>query len=418
MPTPLLTRVVPTTPATRTIALATLVNTVGGGMLMPLSALYFTAVVGLPVAQVAVVLGVAAFAGMLSGVPWGHLADRVGARRVLVWLLFGMGVLTACLLAVGEIWSYALVMLGLRVLDRGVAGVAAALIAVAVPGAAERTRARALLRSIMFTGLAVGTGLSAVIVTLGSGTAARVGIVADAVTCVAAGLVYLRLPARPPGTRAQRTSPWRALRDRPFVALVASFAVLGMYGSTLGFAMPLWVAGSTDVPPYAIPAAFVVNTVAHMLAQVPIARRITTRDGAVRAAVVGGVAPAVACLLLAATAWLTPVPAMVVLGMAILCGLFGGLCSANAQFYLSTELAPENAQGQYQGLVSSGTALSAMLAPGVLTALPLERGTAGWVVLAVLFAAAGIGVVGVVRWAGRRTVLAVVAPSPHSRLPR
>ncbi|GLZ81556.1 MFS transporter [Actinorhabdospora filicis] len=397
MPAALLRRVVHERPEIRVIAAASLANTVGAGMLMPLSAIYFTGVVGLPVAQVALALGVASCAGMLAAVPLGHLGDRLGARNVLVGLLLGIGAIIACYLLVDSIWLYAPLVTAAQILDRGVAGVAAALIAEAVPGAAERTRARAHLRSVVYTGLAIGTGLSALVLALGDATAARIGIAADAATCVLAALLYLRLPARPPHPAGPRPSPWRAVRDLPYLGMIALFSVLGVVVTMTTFALPLWISADTAIPRVAIPAVFVANTAANMLAQVPVARRVGSRAAAVRAAVIAGAALAVACLLLAATAGTPPLAASALLAGAVAAMLTGSLCANNALFYLSTDLAPADAQGQYQGLVAAGTALAAMIGPGVLTALPLARGAAGWAVLAAVFAAAGIGVAATAR---------------------
>src|SRR4051812_32554518 len=73
--------------AVRQLALVTLVNTTGNGIFFTLSALYFTRIVGLSVAQVGVGLGIAAFAGLFGGIPLGHLADRRGPREVMAVLL-------------------------------------------------------------------------------------------------------------------------------------------------------------------------------------------------------------------------------------------------------------------------------------------------------------------------------------------
>src|SRR3954469_2906974 len=95
-----LSRLVPTPGPVRALALVTLVNTTGNGVFFTLSALYFTRIVGLSVAEVGLGLGIAAFAGLLAGVPVGHLADRRGPREVMVVLLGIVTVLAFLLLFV------------------------------------------------------------------------------------------------------------------------------------------------------------------------------------------------------------------------------------------------------------------------------------------------------------------------------
>lgn len=50
---------------------------------MASAVLFFTRSVGLPLAQVALGMGIAAFVGMLAGIPVGHLADRRGRARFI-----------------------------------------------------------------------------------------------------------------------------------------------------------------------------------------------------------------------------------------------------------------------------------------------------------------------------------------------
>ena len=93
-------RLVPEPGPVRSLALVTLVNTTGNGIFFTLSALYFTRIVGLSIAEVGLGLGIAAFVGLLAGVPVGHLADRRGPREVMVALLLVVAVLAFLLLFV------------------------------------------------------------------------------------------------------------------------------------------------------------------------------------------------------------------------------------------------------------------------------------------------------------------------------
>src|SRR5690606_5676881 len=71
-------------PVLRVLALATAVMTLGRGVFLALTVLYFTLIVGLSAFEVAVVLTVSSRVGALSSVAAGHLADRFSARRLFV----------------------------------------------------------------------------------------------------------------------------------------------------------------------------------------------------------------------------------------------------------------------------------------------------------------------------------------------
>ncbi len=57
----------------RTLALSTLLGRVANGVLMVVSVLYFHRVAGLSIPEIGLGLTLAGFAGLLSGVPLGHL---------------------------------------------------------------------------------------------------------------------------------------------------------------------------------------------------------------------------------------------------------------------------------------------------------------------------------------------------------
>ncbi|MFD0597519.1 MFS transporter [Catellatospora coxensis] len=94
----------------RVIALATFVNMVGTGVFMTSAALFFTRSVGLPLAKVALGMGVAALVGMLAGMPVGHLADRRGPREIYLITLLVRAVSMASLVFVHTFWLFVVVV--------------------------------------------------------------------------------------------------------------------------------------------------------------------------------------------------------------------------------------------------------------------------------------------------------------------
>jgi MFS family permease len=97
------------------------------------------------------------------------------------------------------------------------------------------------------------------------------------------------------------------------------------------------------------------------------------------------------------SAWI----AVVVLVAAAFTHVLGELLQAAGSWGLSFALAPEHAQGQYQGAFDMGYALASIAAPIVVTTLTVGWGAPGWLLLGAMFAVAGALVPPVARWAER-----------------
>ncbi len=88
----------------RVLIAASFVNRVGNGLFNAASALYFTLVVGLPAMQVGAALTIAGVIGLCAGIPGGHLADRRGARTIMMLALAVQAMSMAALVLV-ESWA-------------------------------------------------------------------------------------------------------------------------------------------------------------------------------------------------------------------------------------------------------------------------------------------------------------------------
>ena len=93
-------RLLPPRGVQRQLAAILFVDRSGTGIYFTLSALYFTRIVGLSTIQVGSGLSIAAVASIFVGVPMGHLADRIGARNLMVAGQAGSALASAALLLV------------------------------------------------------------------------------------------------------------------------------------------------------------------------------------------------------------------------------------------------------------------------------------------------------------------------------
>ncbi|WP_406036838.1 MFS transporter [Micromonospora sp. NBC_00898] len=405
-------RLLPEPGPARTLALSTLVNTVGRGTWLTVSALFLTRSVGLTVAQVGLGLTITALVSLVASTPMGYLADRYGPRGIQLAALLASAACTAALVAVRSFPTFLVVGMLMAVADAASRGARGALIAGAVP-ADQRVRTRAYLRAVTNVGISVGA------VTAGVGIAAdtRAGYVAlillNCVTYLVAAAILLRLPVVPPVPAPAHGPRLIALRDRPFLAFTVLDGLMSVHFGLLNIALPLWIAEHTTAPHWLISACMLVNTVMVVLFQVRASRGTEDLAGAARAARRAGAIIAVACALFAASGGMsTPVAVALLLAGAFV-HVIGELWHAAAGWGISFGLAPAHAQGQYQGAYGMGMQLGGMVAPVVVTTLAVGWGVPGWLLLGGTFLLLGLLVPPVVGWARRsRPAEPAVAPVP------
>ncbi|MEU5787127.1 MFS transporter [Micromonospora purpureochromogenes] len=393
-------RLLPEPGPARTLALSTLVNTVGRGTWLTVSALFLTRSVGLSVREVGVGLTVTALVSLIASTPMGYLADRHGPRGIQLAALVASGVFTAALVTVRSFPTFLVVGVLMAVADAASRGARGALIAGAVP-ADQRVRLRAWLRAVTNVGISVGAVVAGVGLAADTRGAYVALILLDCVTYLLAAVVLLRLAPVPPVPAPTHGPRLIALRDRPFLAFTVLDGLMSMHFGLLNIALPLWIADHTTAPHWLISACMLVNTVMVVLFQVRASRGTEDLRGAARAARRAGVVIAVACALFAASAGVpTPVAVALLLAGALV-HVVGELWHAAAGWGISFGLAPARAQGQYQGAYGMGMQLGGMVAPVVVTSLAVGWGAPGWLVLGGLFLVLGALVPPVVRWAAR-----------------
>lgn len=382
----------------RQLALATLVNTAGRGIFLTLSVLYFTRVLGFTALQVGAGLSLAAIFGFLGGIPMGHLADRRGAREVLIGLLLLQSACTALVLLVQTYWQFVVMVSVVAFLRSGVGAVRSGLIAGLVQGS-RRSATRAYLRSITNIGITVGTGIAAIALHFDTRGAYMTVMFVDAAAFAVSALMMLRLPHVPPASREAPVSMWLATRDLPYVAVTFATGLLVMHYWIIEMALPLWVVEHTDAPRWAVSVLMVLNTAGIVLFQVLVASRLGSLAAARRGVLLSGVVLLLACGVLGHADDVGPWLALAVLATGALLHVVGELVQAGAGFTIGFDLAPDHAQGQYQGLYGMSWSLTSLIAPPVMALLPLGLGTLGWWILGGLLLGSALLLAVTMRWA-------------------
>ncbi|MFJ8016993.1 MFS transporter [Streptomyces sp. NPDC096339] len=386
--------------AERVLILASFVNRVGNGLFNTASALYFTLVVGLPAAQVGAALTVAGLVGLLAGIPGGRLADRRGPRTVMMLALAVQASAMAALVLV-ESWSGLTVVATVDQLAAAVGGAAWGALVGRV-GTDRPALFRAKLRTYVNLGVVLGTAGAGFAVAANSRTAYVVLILGNAASFALCSLLLLLLPDYEPLAPPARARRRPALADRPYVTFTVLYGAMGLQYATVSLLLPIWISEHTNAPRWTVVAVSAINSGVCVLLQTRIGSRIETpRDGG-RAFRTAGLLFLLSCPMMALTAHTPGWAAALLVVVAIFVHSLGEIWESSAGFALGFGLAPEHAQGEYQGLLGLGFSGGQALAPAILTTIVLGAGTAGWLLLGGFFAAVGAAGPALERW-GTRT---------------
>jgi MFS family permease len=376
--------------ASRILAIATFVNTLGNGLFFTASALFLTRSVGLSVRQVGVGLTIAGLVGLLANVPAGRIAEIAGPREVLAITCVFAAVFMAGYGFVHTFPVFLVIACGELVSTNAANAVRNGLIATAIP-AEDRVRTRAYMRSVTNLGIGIGSALAGIALHFDTRTAYLTLIYVDAFSFVATAFLVMRLPHVRPLPRVIGDGPQLvAVRDRPYLAIVAMNSLLCIHNGLLEIAVPLWIVRHTAAPRIMVAAIFVLNTAMCVVFQIRASRGIDDIASSGKALRRCGVLFLVSYSLYAAAAGRSPTVAVVILVVAELFHVTGELYQAAGSWGYGYLLAPELLQGQYQGLFSMSYAVSGMLAPVIAATVVIGLGWPGWLVIGVVLAVVGI----------------------------
>lgn len=409
--------ILPAAGSARRLGVLTLIQSLGLGVFLTSSAVFFTRTVGIPAQRVGLALSVAGLCGLACTVPIGRLADRLGAARVLTanFLLAAVGFTTYCL--VDGFAAFLAVACALAVLETS-AGALQASLTDALVGEAERVRVSAQMRSLFNLGFLGGAALAGAAIAAGTSTALYATVLANAALQLVsvAVLLGMRLPASTgPRATAAAGAPGgvlrsAALRDVRYVAVALVCGALELYHPLLTVGLPLWIVTGTDAPALLVSGLLILDTVLVLLFQVRISRGARTPAGAARMLRWAGWALGASCLVFAASGGHGALlDSAALLGGALVLVL-GELYQASASWGLSFGLAPAGRQGEYQAVFSLGRGLQQFAGPWLMTSLVVGAAATGWLVLAALFALLGLAAPPLVR--GLEKARARTAPAP------
>jgi MFS family permease len=376
-----------------------LIDSVGTGLFLAGSALFFIRVLELSTVQVGIALSLSGMAGLLFSVPLGRFADRVGGRRVLLALYLYRGLGFLGYLVVHDFTTVLLVACLLGVGERATGPVVQALVG-AMDEAESRVRTMAAVNAVRNIGFSIGTLLATAAIAAHSPTAFRGLVLANAVSFFLAALLLTRTPA--PVTRPARRStprPYVRVQDPRYLLLTALNSIIVLHTVVLSVGLPLWIVTRTDAPAVLVGAVMTVNTVLAIVLGMCLGRGSEGIPAAATRQNRAGWCLAACCLLVAPTGHVHAVGASLLLLAAALPLTLGEVWQSLGGWGLSYALSPEHQRNYYLSVYGLGPAVATVVGPAVLTTAVLGGGPVGWLGLGGVFAAAGLAVRAVARTA-------------------
>jgi MFS family permease len=376
------------------------VDSIGTGLFLTVSVLFFTRFAGLSAGSVALGLSLAGLAAMIGAVPLGSLGDRFGHRRVWVLLTVVQMVVFAAYPFVRTFPEFVTLATVASLAEVGGSPLRGAFLS-RIAGPEQRVRARAYNQAVYNAGWALGA--------LGAGVALGVGtraayvslVLADAASFAVAAVILLTLPDAPPAPKGPSARPRSVLRDSRYLAFCVLNGLLMTYGAILTVGLPLWIVRRTHAPAWTVAGTFLISTLLVVTLQVRASRGLDTVPGAARGARRAGALLLAACLVFACTGLLPAPAAVVVLGAGCVLLALGEMLQSAGAWSLSYGLAPEDRQGEYLGAFAMGTRIYDSLGPILVASAILGLGQFGWVLLGLLYAGLGLALSVAARWAAR-----------------
>jgi MFS family permease len=392
-------RVLPQDGAQRALIPATFVNFLGNGLFNTASVLYFTLVVHFSAAQVGLGLTTAGLVGLTGGIPVGTLADRRGPRAITAVTFAVQAASMTAFLAIHSVLAFTLVACVDRLAYSANNAARGGLIARV--GGADPATFRFKLRAFSNAGVVFGTLGSGIAIEIGTHAAYAALIGANALSDVVAALFVLRIPSYPPILRPREHPGLGVLADRPFVTFAAIDGAMGLQYQAISLLLPLWIAFHTRAPHWTVAAAAALNALVCVVLQTRVGRTVDSPDSGGRAFRRAGLFFLVSCPVIALSADLPGRLAVLVIIAAICVHSLGEIWQSCANIAVGFGLAPDHAQGQYQGALGLGFDAGQALAPILLTTVVLGLGQGGWVLLGGFFATLGSLGPAVTGWAQR-----------------
>ncbi|MEO3791244.1 MFS transporter [Nonomuraea sp. B10E15] len=385
---------------------AIIIDSIGTGVFVPVSMLYFLATTPLTLVQVGAALTTAGLLAVPAGPLIGGLVDRYGAKPVLQAANLAQALGFAGYLVVDQPWQIA-ICAWLNSAGRAVSfscyGVTVT--ALATPG--QRERWFGVLGSVRNLGYALGGLLSAVAVSVGTDGIYAGIVIVNALSYVTAFVLMRAVPNVRPEAGQDAAGGWvRVLRDRRYLSLVAHQLCFAISLFVLNIAIPVYAVDVLGLPGWTAGMVFTLNTLMVGFGQGIVLGWLSGRIRS-RVLIAGHACFAAGYLLFLAAdhvAALALAVGVVLLGAGSY--TFGEMLGGPITSTIAAESAPEALRGRYLALNQLAVTVAGAVAPAALSSLLSTGAAATWLTLV------GVSVLG----AALATTIGRVVPAARSRI--
>jgi MFS family permease len=400
------------------LIVALLVDSLGNGLFLPLSLIFFTELTDVRLALLGVLISVANAFTLPIPIWAGSLADRYGALPLVIGaqLLQGVGYLSYNWVEgpIGIFLASALIAIGVRFFWSTVF-TAVSDFADGSPWTVSKDTWFAWTSMARTAGIGVG-GLVAGLAIADGRTSAYHLIAYSTAGCffVAAASLWLfvRIPVRAgtgAGTEQETDSAGyrQVLRDRPFLIFIAINTVFAMTSMMLALGLPTFLLEGLAAPRWLSSVILVANTIVLAVFAAPVVKRLAHYRRTRTITVAAGLW-ALWCLLFALL-----MPGHLSLMLPLLVGavaLFtlGELLHAPVSMALASAMAPTQTRGRYLAVFQYSFTFAGLISPVFFTSLFEIHRSLPWIVL---------GAVNVIALFATRSLERVVAPAALRDLP-
>lgn len=360
------------------------INALGYGLFAPFSILYFHLVVGLSLPLVGLGLTVATGVGLVATPLSGPLIDRWGARLVAVVTNLLRAVCFAAYLIVHSFAGFLVVALLLS-FGNSSAGAAGTALVVDLASPEERDRWYALNRMAFNVGAGAGALLAGVLVAVGRTAGYRwVAGLNGLSFALAAGLLLLvRVHRAAVAREAERGTYRTVLRDRPFLGLVGTNALLWISVVAQEVALPPYLILVVHAPAWIVGLLFGLNTGMVVVLQMP-AMRVVISWRRTRSIAASGLGYSLSFLLFAAAPFLPPSLLPIYLCGCMILYTLAEIIYGPTSSALAAAIAPAGMQGRYLATFQISLASAAAITPALAGSLLATSPQGLWLLLALL----------------------------------
>ncbi len=379
-----------------TLELGTFVNFFGSGMAFPFMLIYLHNVRGFGLGTAGLVVATLGFVGVGAGPAVGPLLDRVGGRRTLAGALLVAAVGYGLMPLVHRPWQAFAVAVVVGI-GGGTFWPSVSVLLTSLTPPEKRHQAFALQRVALNLGIGLG-GLSGGLIASSSDPSSfTVLFVVDAATYV--GMIFVlplvHEPALEPAAGEESGDGYRTVvRDRNLLTMLGLNVVFIAAGYAPFELLPVFAKNHNGVSERWIGVIFFFNTMALVVAQLPVARLVEGRSRMRMLAVVPASFAVCWLVVLAGGAWLDGTAAALVFVVSASLFGFASCFHGPTQAALVADLAPPRLRGRYMALSSMSWEVGFVIGPAVGGLVLATQPLALWPLAA---ASLGLAVFGVLR---------------------